>query len=318
MTPRATLDRWQAALGLLGSQRLRQSPPLALPTSAPRTALSAAAPLAKLRALGSEASPPRANDPPARRSGPVGPLAPLPEAPTRAAPASLQSLPAALRTSATPLTHHPAPATPSGPTSHSPSAETPPNARTLTAPCTQGAAWRDNRAASTRPPMPIHPPLGASSRTPQGASLPPLPLAPPRRHRAPPDAPTDALRSLQARSGIPSPSPDGPDDPKTPGFRPPDINQGRPSGTSVPQARGYADPPRIAPTSAQDDSGIHALLQLRRREARPPYPTVPAHRHHPARRCEHSRSDGQSGSPLRQSSTGQLQVVASIATSVGP
>ena len=186
----------------------------------------------------------------------------------------LFNFPPALRTSASPLTHRPAQATPSGPTSHSASAETPPIARTPTAPCTQEAAFRDDYAAETLAPLPLTTLLSPSRRVVTYATRRLSPSAPSRAtttaSRTSGCSNRRALDLSEPRSGIPSPLPDGHDDPKTPGSRQADSARGPPSGTSAPRAPRYTGSPRIAPTSAPGDSDTHALLQPHRCESHPP------------------------------------------------
>src|SRR5229473_5106241 len=118
------------------------------------------------------------------------------------------------------------------PVSHWVSAATPPSAHSPPAPCTPAVSPSDTRATpgSTVPPSPL-PPLPRLPHRPPVAGLPtplPAPSPPPASLLHTPATPPQSRPTL---SGIPGPSPAGPDAPDTPTPHLLSISPGLPSDT---------------------------------------------------------------------------------------
>src|ERR1700737_2577892 len=151
----------------------------------------------------------------------------------------------------------PAPATPSGPASRSPSKASAPAAHTPPAPCTP-ATWRPSVPATAPPPpqllsqlLPPHPalwPLRTCS-TLLAASPPECPLALSPKLPALRRAPSAAPQSLPTQCESPVPSPDSRCAPETRCFRPAAISPDRQSCTSAPQPRWQTGLVQNAPPS---------------------------------------------------------------------
>src|SRR5215216_1809212 len=219
---------------------------------------------------------PAANALPDRRSYRAGPRGPVSATPSRYSPALSRFPPPALHSRAPRKLLRQAPAMLCGPTCHSVSVVTAPDAHTRPAPCTPATALTG--AALTLPPLFLRCRCRCSPHScsrPPAACLPRSLRAPSLPPRALPRVGPAAPRSLPTRSGSPAPSPDDRSAPQTLSSHLPATGPGLPCGTFVTRAPSQTDRSQTAPPSAPRAASIRAQLPRRRCAVHQPLPPAP-------------------------------------------